>query len=970
MADGYGIQKSERVFVSLRLKAEDASVDRVWQPKQATANKAGVTEVVSSSGEYAKLDAVLPENSSGDDVYAAVAKRVVDGAVHGISGVVLAYGATSSGKTYTMQQVAERAAAELAERCGRMSFSALEVYNEELSDLLTSSHRSRSNAKPVRLLSSTSDNGLTQHTTVSNAREVSVESSHHLQRLIDYVQSRRTTGKHLMNERSSRSHLVTKLVLPNGADVHLVDLAGSERVAKTGSEGTRFREGANINRSLLTLGTVLKRLSDGTSNSRRHAPFRESKLTRLLAPALGGGARTSVICCASPAPAHSEQTRNTLAFALHARAVVNRLQVHNSNNSNDDRRERDREISMLRHKVQALTEELNALRRDRDERDRRARGLERLLLSPSSALTKGCRSDVGFMDDMEVETPRRRLSWPQASAQTLRQQGAVMDDVAQVHEAVEHSPNTAPAPRSNSRKFQYMANDDAGNRCSSEFFADQHTEPQPDTLWRENMLGAEADLRMQAWKQKIPPGLEEISEPYGSAQEEASRQLRVEEAAFRRAPGGLHNETTEARYERLRAEYDRLQGTGDDDAAADIADQLERVESQLETEREAESALSALQSKLSAMQNKLEKLAPGHENEAALSELSPNNIKDPSSAGSVGPSETSLSEDMCLVAPPSAHRQAQPNGNSEANGSEMQDQSDDERSEHQENRYYYEGGNSSSMMELQKDVGEIVNEGKLLENTLIEYKEHVERVEYQKRVLIAQAMRFEACLKSASEENSKLQESLRREKDAHLRAAQRLQQLQQHSGPHQQSSCGSRTLSGILFLWQELCIPLAHRAQFLHAFENKDAFYIEAEHRRLEWLKSSLSKQTSSKPTSEATTRAPVGHPLRNADKELAQERELLRRLIRHLPADRQRKIFERFDVKLASRYKRKQVADSLFSQSLEIEREKGSAELVCELLQYDTPHGTFGLLFAGNFARARLGPKMIANVFKSNRSG
>jgi hypothetical protein len=218
----------ERVHVCLRLKPEESGSELAWHPR-------GESELVSSSGEVTRVDAVLPQSSSGDEVYAAAARRVVSGARRGVSGVVLAYGATSSGKTHTMQEISSRAASELSALFGAMHFSALEVYNEELCDLLTSSHSRRSGAKTPRLLSSSSDNGASQHTTVANAREVSVESSHHLQRLLDSVQARRATGRHLMNERSSRSHLVIKLALPNGADVHLVDLAGSERVANTGA---------------------------------------------------------------------------------------------------------------------------------------------------------------------------------------------------------------------------------------------------------------------------------------------------------------------------------------------------------------------------------------------------------------------------------------------------------------------------------------------------------------------------------------------------------------------------------------------------------------------------------------------------------------------------------------------------------------------------------------------------------------
>ncbi|XP_075493040.1 putative inactive kinesin-like protein KIN-7B isoform X2 [Primulina tabacum] len=109
------------------------------------------------------------------------------------------------------------------------------------------------------------------------------------------------------------------------AAVNFVDLAGSERASHSLSAGTRLKEGCHINRSLLTLGTVIRKLSKGRNG---HIPYRDSKLTRILQTSLGGNARTAIICTMSPARSHVEQSRNTLLFASCAKEVRTNAQVN------------------------------------------------------------------------------------------------------------------------------------------------------------------------------------------------------------------------------------------------------------------------------------------------------------------------------------------------------------------------------------------------------------------------------------------------------------------------------------------------------------------------------------------------------------------------------------------------------------------------------------------------------------------
>ncbi|KAJ0760615.1 putative plus-end-directed kinesin ATPase [Helianthus annuus] len=166
-----------------------------------------------------------------------------------------------------------------------------------------------------------------------------------------------------MNEMSSRSHQIIRLTIESSpsevsgvgsasilaATVNFVDLAGSERASQTNSVGKRLKEGGHINRSLLTLGTVIRKLrcvptsiasfscsqinehiilSGCSKEPNGHIPYRDSKLTRILQNSLGGNAKTAIVCTLSPAHAHLEQSRNTLLFAVCAKEVRTSAQVN------------------------------------------------------------------------------------------------------------------------------------------------------------------------------------------------------------------------------------------------------------------------------------------------------------------------------------------------------------------------------------------------------------------------------------------------------------------------------------------------------------------------------------------------------------------------------------------------------------------------------------------------------------------
>ncbi|KAJ6346098.1 hypothetical protein OIU78_008684 [Salix suchowensis] len=281
------------------------------------------------------FDRVFRGDNATREVYEEGAKEVALSVVSGINSSIFAYGQTSSGKTYTMMGITEYTVADIfdyihrhEERAFVLKFSAIEIYNESIRDLLSM------DSTPLRLLDDPE-----KGTVVEKAIEETLKDWDHLKELLSVCEAQRRIGETTSNEKSSRSHQILRLTIESSAreflgrensttlsaTVNFVDLAGSERASQALATGSRLKEGCHINRSLLTLGTVIRKLSNRRQG---HINYRDSKLTRLLQPALGGNARTAIICTLSPARSHVEQTRNTLLFACCAKEVTTKAQVN------------------------------------------------------------------------------------------------------------------------------------------------------------------------------------------------------------------------------------------------------------------------------------------------------------------------------------------------------------------------------------------------------------------------------------------------------------------------------------------------------------------------------------------------------------------------------------------------------------------------------------------------------------------
>ncbi|XP_041021445.1 kinesin-like protein KIN-7N isoform X2 [Juglans microcarpa x Juglans regia] len=212
--------------------------------------------------------------------------------------------------------------------------SYMEIYNEEINDLFAVEN------KKLQI-----HENLERGVFVAGLREEIVNNTEQVLKLIRSGEVNRHFGETNMNVRSSRSHTIFRMMIESKVKdtnfsrdystsdairvsvLNLVDLAGSERIAKTGASGVRLKEGKHINKSLMVLGNVINKLSDG-AKQRGHIPYRNSKLTRILQPALGGNAKTSIICTIAPEEVHIEETKGTLQFASRAKCITNCVQVN------------------------------------------------------------------------------------------------------------------------------------------------------------------------------------------------------------------------------------------------------------------------------------------------------------------------------------------------------------------------------------------------------------------------------------------------------------------------------------------------------------------------------------------------------------------------------------------------------------------------------------------------------------------
>uniref|UniRef100_A0A670YBH9 plus-end-directed kinesin ATPase n=1 Tax=Pseudonaja textilis TaxID=8673 RepID=A0A670YBH9_PSETE len=281
--------------------------------------------------------------ASQNRVYNDIGKEMLLHAFEGYNVCIFAYGQTGAGKSYTMMGKQEENQAgiipqlceDLFEKINdnsneEMSYSVevsyMEIYCERVRDLLNPKNKGNLRVREHPLLGPY----------VEDLSKLAVTSYTDIADLMDAGNKARTVAATNMNETSSRSHAVftivftqkkhdaeTNLSTEKVSKISLVDLAGSERADSTGAKGTRLKEGANINKSLTTLGKVISALAEVSKKKKKtdFIPYRDSVLTWLLRENLGGNSRTAMVAALSPADINYDETLSTLRYADRAKQI-------------------------------------------------------------------------------------------------------------------------------------------------------------------------------------------------------------------------------------------------------------------------------------------------------------------------------------------------------------------------------------------------------------------------------------------------------------------------------------------------------------------------------------------------------------------------------------------------------------------------------------------------------------------------
>ncbi|KAI0017475.1 kinesin motor domain-containing protein [Xylariomycetidae sp. FL0641] len=332
------------------------------------------TKTFAFDRSYWSFDKKAPNYAGQENLHEDLGKPLLDNAFQGYNNCIFAYGQTGSGKSYSMMGygteygIIPKICQDMFSRIGSLQqdsnarctveVSYLEIYNERVRDLLNPA--TKGNLK-VREHPSTGPY-------VEDLAKLVVGSFQEIEHLMNEGNKARTIAATNMNETSSRSHAVftliltqkatdtdTKMEMEKQAKISLVDLAGSERATSTGATGARLKEGAEINRSLSTLGRVIAALADLSTGKKKkgaasQVPYRDSVLTWLLKDSLGGNSMTAMIAAISPADINYDETLSTLRYADSAKRIKNHAVINEDANARMIR-ELKEELAVLRSKL-------------------------------------------------------------------------------------------------------------------------------------------------------------------------------------------------------------------------------------------------------------------------------------------------------------------------------------------------------------------------------------------------------------------------------------------------------------------------------------------------------------------------------------------------------------------------------------------------------------------------------------------
>ncbi|XP_038620543.1 kinesin-like protein KIF11 [Tachyglossus aculeatus] len=365
--------------LSERKAGPHAMVDCDQAKKEVNIRTGGVND--KSARKTYTFDMVFGPSTKQIDVYRSVVCPILDEVIMGYNCTIFAYGQTGTGKTFTMEGerspneeytweedplagIIPRTLHQIFEKLSEngtefsIKVSLLEIYNEELFDLLNPS------ADVSEKLQMFDDPRNKRGVIIKGLEEITVHNKDEVYQILERGAAKRTTAATFLNAYSSRSHSVFSVTIHmkettvDGEELvkigklNLVDLAGSENIGRSGAVDKRAREAGNINQSLLTLGRVITALVERTP----HIPYRESKLTRILQDSLGGRTKTSIIATISPASLNLEETLSTLEYAHRAKNIMNKPEINQKLTKKALIKEYTEEIERLKRDLAAARE--------------------------------------------------------------------------------------------------------------------------------------------------------------------------------------------------------------------------------------------------------------------------------------------------------------------------------------------------------------------------------------------------------------------------------------------------------------------------------------------------------------------------------------------------------------------------------------------------------------------------------------
>ncbi|XP_028775847.1 kinesin-like protein KIN-5D [Neltuma alba] len=329
------------------------------------------------------FDKVFGPASQQKELYDQAVSPIVYEVLEGYNCTIFAYGQTGTGKTYTMEGGARKKNGEFPNDAGvipravkqifdileaqsaeyNMKVTFLELYNEEITDLLAPEETSKfvddKSKKPIALMEDGKGGVF-----VRGLEEEIVCTANEIYKILEKGSAKRRTAETLLNKQSSRSHSIFSITIhikectPEGEEMikcgklNLVDLAGSENISRSGAREGRAREAGEINKSLLTLGRVINALVEHSG----HVPYRDSKLTRLLRDSLGGKTKTCIIATISPSIHCLEETLSTLDYAHRAKNIKNKPEINQKMMKSALIKDLYSEIDRLKQEVYAARE--------------------------------------------------------------------------------------------------------------------------------------------------------------------------------------------------------------------------------------------------------------------------------------------------------------------------------------------------------------------------------------------------------------------------------------------------------------------------------------------------------------------------------------------------------------------------------------------------------------------------------------